>query len=886
MFTALSIRCFLIVVIVSFKGAESQRNRNCTEGSCYVFKKEENTWKDARTSCQQQKGDLVSIETEEEWDFIKGVIKNYTNQNSTTRWQVGLEKKAGKWIWVTGRPLTICKWGKNQSNGNGDVASITCIGKSQTILSDVPRNTSGPFICEITKGTGHNNSQGICKHVGIPCELEYGKRSWAQNCKFAAYDCKLNCTYEPPSGKFNEECDETFNPYVQQCSYKSHAGSTYHQICNVTKCNLTEGEQKCTTNNTCYCEGDQCNHTRGHEMCTQTCIGLKSGEASSYSLSPSPSLSQTPLLCKTPSMSPSPLQSPSLLMSLSPSSQISSTSSSSSASLAKSVLKLANIYLSELHRIDITKNTSLQTAMRIFEHFIISIENISNLSDGQSDMEKVGQRRESIFKVAVVLEEIAINYSKHHLLRTNHSKRIHSQKMVLSIYRASRRRASGFHSWKEEGQASINVSSANFADYGQVVIGCVYKDLHQLLQLKRPIKKNIGITRDVGSKIIFVAMYPKPKKLRENVTLKFRDLKGVEGRKVCAFWSGFRERSASDGFSEEGCHPITSERDSEETICSCNHLTHFAVLVDYNSDLKLTEEDETILEIITYVGLSLSIVGILLTIILYSFLTDVREPLSQIRLSLSVSLGAGQMIFLAGINATENTAACVTAAVFMQYFLMAAFFWMLVEGVYLYLLVVKVFNITEKMHMYHVMSWGSPIIVIGISLFITAGKGGLQSYTSDKYCWLSSTNNLIWIFISFVLFIEVLNILILVRVIREMTTLVQPLGEYNHIQQIRLSIKTCAVMVPLLGFTWLFGLFLPMHKTFAYILTIFNSIQGFLIFAFHCVRNSQIRERFKRKTNTIFPSTADNGNSIKKSTKINPSGASDMRAIELQSFND
>ena len=37
------------------------------------------------------------------------------------------------------------------------------------------------------------------------------------------------------------------------------------------------------------------------------------------------------------------------------------------------------------------------------------------------------------------------------------------------------------------------------------------------------------------------------------------------------------------------------------------------------------------------------------------FTRDVRKPLSQIRLSLSVSLGAGQIIFLAGIKATENT---------------------------------------------------------------------------------------------------------------------------------------------------------------------------------------------------------------------------------------
>ena len=37
------------------------------------------------------------------------------------------------------------------------------------------------------------------------------------------------------------------------------------------------------------------------------------------------------------------------------------------------------------------------------------------------------------------------------------------------------------------------------------------------------------------------------------------------------------------------------------------------------------------------------------------FTRDIRQPLSQIRLSLSVSLGAGQIIFLAGIKVTEKT---------------------------------------------------------------------------------------------------------------------------------------------------------------------------------------------------------------------------------------
>ena len=100
---------------------------------------------------------------------------------------------------------------------------------------------------------------------------------------------------------------------------------------------------------------------------------------------------------------------------------------------------------------------------------------------------------------------------------------------------------------------------------------------------------------------------------------------------------------------------------------------------------------------------------------------------------------------------------------------MAAFCWMLVEGIYFFLFVVKVYNIDTKMHMYHFISWGifvslvvnyckllnrnrlrigrmtsqvaltsfylclgSPIIMVSISLSIAAGKDGIKSYTSEK----------------------------------------------------------------------------------------------------------------------------------------------------------
>ena len=137
-------------------------------------------------------------------------------------------------------------------------------------------------------------------------------------------------------------------------------------------------------------------------------------------------------------------------------------------------------------------------------------------------------------------------------------------------------------------------------------------------------------------------------------------------------------------------------------------------------------------------------------------------------MSVSMSLGVGQIIFLAGINATENKvsghsfypqnqfplctvnilskeapqelyensffpqAACVTIAALMQYFLMAAFCWMLIEGIYLYFFVVKVYNINTKMYMYHVISWGEFIIL----------KHALVTVTmlSDRQIWCLPCN--------------------------------------------------------------------------------------------------------------------------------------------------
>jgi len=62
------------------------------------------------------------------------------------------------------------------------------------------------------------------------------------------------------------------------------------------------------------------------------------------------------------------------------------------------------------------------------------------------------------------------------------------------------------------------------------------------------------------------------------------------------------------------------------------------------------------LDFTDYIHLFINISFVFVPSISVFFLTsDVHQPLSQIRISLASSLGAGQVIFLAGINATANT---------------------------------------------------------------------------------------------------------------------------------------------------------------------------------------------------------------------------------------
>ena len=91
-------------------------------------------------------------------------------------------------------------------------------------------------------------------------------------------------------------------------------------------------------------------------------------------------------------------------------------------------------------------------------------------------------------------------------------------------------------------------------------------------------------------------------------------------------------------------------------------------------------------------------------------------------------------------------------------------------------------------------------------------------------------------------FFSQVNIVVFVLVLKNMFGTVS-MQSKERFEQVKAGVKASAVILPLLGITWLFGLLSFNSDTiaFKYIFSIFNSLQGLTLFVFHCVLNRQVK---------------------------------------------
>ncbi|XP_020604905.1 adhesion G-protein coupled receptor D1-like [Orbicella faveolata] len=339
--------------------------------------------------------------------------------------------------------------------------------------------------------------------------------------------------------------------------------------------------------------------------------------------------------------------------------------------------------------------------------------------------------------------------------------------------------------------------------------------------------KDATSNQEVGTRIMNIITRPQRKgEFEKPVRMKFWLSKPTLSNTNCVFWnqSSMKEHGV---WSTEGCTVV--QRNYSTVMCHCDHLTSFAVLTRVTPN-QSGKQHELPLTIITYVGCGLSILGCILTIITYAFLTSLRSQRIIIHINLVTAVLLAQVLFLVaafGVKPQTSQVACYAVAVGLFFFFLCVFSWMLAEGIHIYFMVVRVFESGRGRNLYYTcIGWGFPftVTVIVVAIF-------QKRLLSKEICWLSVETGAIWSFVGPAIFVMTINLGILTMVMRVTSKMLNEESPSNA----RSLAKAFVTLLPILGLTWVFGLLAVNNNSvvFEYLFAIFNSLQVSCLLTLH-----------------------------------------------------
>ncbi|XP_006820223.2 adhesion G-protein coupled receptor D1-like [Saccoglossus kowalevskii] len=293
--------------------------------------------------------------------------------------------------------------------------------------------------------------------------------------------------------------------------------------------------------------------------------------------------------------------------------------------------------------------------------------------------------------------------------------------------------------------------------------------------------------------------------LEQNIEFVFRRGNKKKTEPSCVYLNTFTNVWSSKGM-------VLIDYNATHVRCGASHLTSFAVLMQVTG-VEMIEVHATALSFITYTGCGISIVALILTLGIFMYVRHSTGERTMIHRNLSLALLIAQSLFVGGISATFNKWFCMFVAMALHYFFLAVFSMMLVEGIHLYRQVVQVFERGSfRLKYLIILGWLLPLVIVGI----TAGYNS-HGYGNDYMCWLDTDSGMVWAF---------LNLIVMVLVVR-IIILSSAMSNKNNIEQAKAGVKGLILLLPLLGGTWLFGVFFVSNEliAFQYIFAILNSLQ-------------------------------------------------------------
>uniref|UniRef100_A0A663MMM6 Adhesion G protein-coupled receptor F5 n=1 Tax=Athene cunicularia TaxID=194338 RepID=A0A663MMM6_ATHCN len=390
------------------------------------------------------------------------------------------------------------------------------------------------------------------------------------------------------------------------------------------------------------------------------------------------------------------------------------------------------------------------------------------------------------------------------------------------------------------GESEIQTLTQN-----STIVSVMYSTLAHFLPRNEPERVNgLLITTTVSNN--------RSHKFNINMTFTKKDssLKMAQ----CVFWN-FTLNNRGGGWDTRGCIATEAE---DYVICSCNHLTSFSILMSPDKSSQIIFENY-----ITYIGLVISILSLVVCIIIESLVWKyvTNNTTSYMRhvciLNIATSLLIADIWFLvtASINDKNQQMSkgiCFVATFFIHLFYLCVFFWMLSLGLILFYRLIFLLHNTSKTTQKAVafcLGYGCPFVIAVITIAVTLPK---NNYTRRGVCWLNwKDSKALLAFVIPALIIVAINLFItavvIIKILRPTIGDRSNRQEKNSLFQIG---KSVAILTPLLGLTWGFGLATIIknsHRAFHILFALFNALQGLFILVFGSLWDKKIQEALLKR---------------------------------------
>ena len=302
------------------------------------------------------------------------------------------------------------------------------------------------------------------------------------------------------------------------------------------------------------------------------------------------------------------------------------------------------------------------------------------------------------------------------------------------------------------------------------------------------------------------------------------------------------------------------------TVCNCTHLTSFAILMSpdpyYSSGTGMS--------LFSYFSLTVSILFLILSLTLHFMQLAITSAVLFVHRNLIFTILLSQIVFVLGIERNEVETVCLVIAAFLHYILLVSFVWMLIEAINALILIQRPFiNQFWLKIVYACVAYLSPLVIVAVTLGVSIcdyghyplANGGMAQVSTTN-CWLPRRNGRYWAFIGPALVIIAINCLllfgILILILRLQFKRKQIRASSMKSSQTETLVKGLAsavratiLMVPILGITWIFGVFalnsinVVVSQVSQWLFLVFNCYQGVFIFVFFCLMNEEVRTEFQ-----------------------------------------